>query len=131
DDIRTRKPRVIVTHDARDDEDFLDHGHHKAFGALVEIAARAAADPKLTGLPPFVVEELDTIAPKQVNADVNLNLGTDVRKKLMVEHASQFDVQKLTEVGTRGTERFVIRWRAKGAPPPPKGSLLAAWVHSK
>jgi len=127
-DIRTRKPRVIVTHDARDDEDFLDHGHHKAFGALVEIAARAAADPKIPGAPPHVVEELDTIARKQVNADITLNLGNTVRKRLITEHASQFDVQKFTEVGPRTQERYTVKWRAKNAAAPAGGSFLGSWI---
>lgn len=130
-DIQKRRPRVIVTHDARDDEDFLDHGHHKALGALVEIAARAAADPKIGGGEPWVVEELDTVAPKQANADMTFELGSGVRKKLMIEHASQFDLQKLSEVGQRTSERFVVRWRAKGAAAPPEPSRLASYVHGK
>lgn len=129
-DIRARKPRIIVTHDARDDEDFLDHGHHKALGALVEVAARAAADFKLSGGgPPHAIEELVTIAPKQESADVTLILGNDVRKKLIAEHASQFDAQKFADVGMRTTERYVVKWRSQGAPPVTGGSRLASYVH--
>lgn len=131
DDIRARRPRIIVTHDARDDDDFLDHGHHKAFGALVDLAARAAADPRFPGAPLHVVEELDTIAPKQVQSDLTLPLGNEMRKRLMAEHASQFDLQKLEEVGSRTVERYVVQWRAQGAPPAPAGSLLATLVQKR
>jgi LmbE family N-acetylglucosaminyl deacetylase len=129
-DIRTRRPRVVVTHDPRDDEDFLDHGHHKALGALVDVAARAAADPRYPGGAPHVVEELVTIAPKQADADVTLPVGNTMRKKLMLVHASQFEAPKFADVGQRTTERFVVRWRSSskgspGAQAPRGGSLFA------
>jgi LmbE family N-acetylglucosaminyl deacetylase len=122
--IRTRKPRVIITHDYRDDEDWLDHGHHKALGAMVELAARAAADFKIPGGPPHVVEEFVTIAPKQAQADITLQTGTDMRKRLMAANKSQFELQKFTEIAQRATERYVVRWRAKGAPPGPTLMML-------
>jgi LmbE family N-acetylglucosaminyl deacetylase len=125
--IRTKKPRVIVTHDHRDDDDWLDHGHHKALGALVEMAARAAANPRAPGGPPHVVEEVVAIAPKQVNAEIQLPVGTDMRKRLMLAHASQFETQKYAEVAERKTERFVVRWRAKGVEAP-GGSVLGLLV---
>jgi LmbE family N-acetylglucosaminyl deacetylase len=119
----------VVTHDPRDDDDeILDHGHHKALGALVEIAVRAAADERYPGGKPHVVEEFVSIAPQQVKADVTLEVGTAMRKKLMAEHASQFDLGKLTSVGARSTESFVVRWRVAGAAVPPGGSLLGAWA---
>lgn len=126
--IRTRRPRVIVTHDPRDDEDWLDHGHHKALGALVDIAARAAADWHVPGGPPHVVEELITIAPKQVAPDVTLDVGIEMRKKLMAANTSQFDPKKFYEVAERGKERYVVRWRAARTPLPPGGSLLAVFT---
>jgi LmbE family N-acetylglucosaminyl deacetylase len=127
-DIRRRRPRVVVTHDPRDDDDFLDHGHHKALGALVDIAARAAADPRFPGGEVHVVEELTTIAPKQVEASLTLEVGSSMRKKLMTEHTSQFDATKFGEVGQRSRERYVVRWRASAAPPPTGTSLLGAFA---
>lgn len=126
--IRARKPRVIVTHDPRDDDDWLDHGHHKAFGILVDLAARAAADWHVPGGAPHVVEELVTIAPLQVRADIALDVGGEMRKRLMAANASQFEAQKFFEIGQRSTERFVVRWRAAGAPVSPAGSTLASLV---
>ncbi len=126
--IRNQRPRVIVTHDARDDDDWLDHGHHKALGMLVEMAARAAADPRAPGGEPFVVEEIVTIAPKQVDTKLVFDVGTDMRKKLMLEHASQFETQKYTEVAQRGVERFVVRWDVKGVDLPAEGSVFALLV---
>ncbi|HVH43916.1 MAG TPA: PIG-L family deacetylase [Labilithrix sp.] len=129
--IRTRRPRLIVTHDHRDDDDWLDHGHHKAFGALVEMAARAAADPRVPGDPPHVIDEFVTIAPKQVPADVTLQTGAEMRKKLMAANASQFEAQKYAEISERAVERYVVRWRAVGLPPPRAGSLMASFANSR
>ena len=129
--IRMKRPRVIVTHDHRDDEDWLDHGHHKALGALVEIAARAAADPRVPGIPPHVVEELVSIAPKQFPADVTLTLGNDMRKRLVAANTSQFEPAKFAEVAQRTEERYVVRWRAKGTEKPPGGSYLAQLAKAK
>jgi LmbE family N-acetylglucosaminyl deacetylase len=126
--IRSRRPRVVVTHDHRDDDDWLDHGHHKAFGALVEIAARAAADPNVPGGTPHVVEELVAIAPKQVEATITLQVGSEMRKKLIAANTSQFEAQKVAEIAPRSAERYVVRWRAKGSELPPDGSLLAAFT---
>jgi LmbE family N-acetylglucosaminyl deacetylase len=126
--IRMKRPRVIVTHDARDDDDWLDHGHHKALGALVEIAARAAADPRYAGVPPHVVEEVITIAPKQVPADLTLAVGNEMRKKLVAANTSQFEPAKFAEVAQRTDERYVVRWRAKGVDKVEGGSLLGLFA---
>ncbi|HEY8080405.1 MAG TPA: PIG-L family deacetylase, partial [Labilithrix sp.] len=123
--IRNQRPRVIVTHDARDDEDWLDHGHHKALGMLVEMAARAAADPRAPGGEPWVVEEVVTVAPKQVETKLAFDVGIDMRKKLMFENASQFEPQKYAEVAQRSVERFVVRWDAKGVSGPVFGAMMA------
>jgi LmbE family N-acetylglucosaminyl deacetylase len=109
--VRTHRPRVVVTHDARDDDDWLDHGHHKAFGALVDLATRLAADPRVPGGRPHAIEEMTTIAPKQVKADLTLHVGNDVRKKVMTKHLSQFDPKKFAEVSARTDERYDVRWR--------------------
>jgi LmbE family N-acetylglucosaminyl deacetylase len=129
--IRMRRPRIIVTHDHRDDDDWLDHGHHKALGALVEMAARAAANPRVPGVPPHVVEEFVTIAPKQITADVTLPVGNEMRKKLVAANKSQFEPAKFSEVAQRETERYIVRWRAKGADKPADGSLLATFAKKK
>jgi LmbE family N-acetylglucosaminyl deacetylase len=130
--IRNRRPRIVVTHDPRDDEDWLDHGHHKALGALVHIAVRLAADPRLAGERPHVVEELVTIAPKQVRADVTLHVKTDIRRRVMAKNISQFEPKKFAEVAQRTDERYVIAWRAQGAASPPGGgSLLGSFLKSR
>ena len=85
-------------------------------------ASCAAADPKVPGGPPHVVEEFVTIAPKQAQADVTLQTGTDMRKRLMAANKSQFELQKFVEIAQRATERYVVRWRAKGAEKPAGGS---------
>lgn len=129
--IRERKPRVIVTHDSRDDEDWLDHGHHKALGALVEMAARAAADPRAPGGPPHVIEELVMIAPKQAAPALTVPVGKDMHRRLILEHASQFEPAKVEEVANRTTERFVVRWRANGVATPPGGTILGELLKPK
>lgn len=129
DDIRTRRPRVVVTSDPRDEGGWFEHGHNKAFGALVELAARMAADPRVTGnAPPHVVEELLAVAPSNVKADVTVKVDPAVRRKIMSEYPSQFRPDKVEDTSGRTTETYVVWWHAKGASIPPGGSILGDLV---
>jgi LmbE family N-acetylglucosaminyl deacetylase len=125
-DIRARRPRVIITHDPRDDSHWMEHGHNKGFGALVEMAARMAADPRVTvaGKEPHVVQEVLAIAPQGVNPDVSLTVGSELRMKAIGEYPSQFRHDKAAELASRKVEDYVVRWRAKGAVVPPVGSII-------
>jgi LmbE family N-acetylglucosaminyl deacetylase len=110
-DIRARKPRVVITLDPRDDPQASHHGHHKAVGVLAELAARAAADPSYVvrgGAPPHVVATLLTFAPQGVAPDLSLNVGSEARVAMLGEYPSQF--QELDDLAKRKVEQFVVRW---------------------
>jgi LmbE family N-acetylglucosaminyl deacetylase len=123
-DIRKRRPRVIITHDPRNDSHWMDHGHNKAIGALVEAAARMAADGRYDGGWPHTVEEVVNIAPAGVHTDVSVPVGVPMRRKVLALYPSQFRVDKASEASMRSTEDYVLVWRAKGAPTPAGGTLL-------
>lgn len=123
-DIRQRRPRVILTHDARNDTHWMDHGHNKATGALVDAAARMAADPRVGQGAPHVVEELYAIAPSKARHDVSLPVGAERRRRVLALYPSQFRIDKASEAASRETEDYVLVWRAKGASVPAAGSIL-------
>jgi LmbE family N-acetylglucosaminyl deacetylase len=123
-DMRRRRPRVVITLDPRDDPQASHHGHHRAVGVLVELAARAAADRSIGEGPPHVVEELLTFAPKDAPFDVSLDVGSEARLAMLAEYPSQF--REFDDLARRTTEHFVVRWRARGARAPELLSELAA-----
>lgn len=123
-DIRDRRPRVVLTLDPRDDPQASHHGHHKAVGVLAELAARLAADPSVPG-PAHAVEEVVTMAPRDEPA-ITIPVDARARRRALDAHSSQFWPKDLDGFGMRADERFVVRWRAAGAPPAPRGSALFA-----
>ncbi len=126
DDLRARRPRVVVTMDPRDDPQGSRHGHHRAVGVMVELAARAAADPRIArARPPHAVVEILAFAPKDAHADVTIATGAAARVAMLAEHRSQF-VAPFEPLAYREEERFVVRWRARGAPP---GDALERMLH--
>lgn len=115
-DLRQRRPRIVITLDPRDDPQASHHGHHKAVGVLAELAARLAGDPDTTvGGAPYVVEEVLTTAPADSAADVVVSVDPAARRRALLSHASQFWPKDLDGFGMRPDERFVLRWRARGA----------------
>ena len=123
-DLRTRRPRVVLTLDPRDDPQASHHGHHKAVGMLAELAARAAADPAVTvGGAPHVVEEVLSFAPQGTKADVAMEVGAEARLAMLAEYPSQF--RELDDVARRSVEHFILRWRARGVTPGRGGSVVA------
>ena len=124
DDIRARRPRVIVTMDPRDDPGGSQHGHHKAMGVLVELAARLAADPGLDSGSPHHVQELWTFAPKGQPHTLEIKVDPAARLAMLKAHSSQFLAKHLTGFGARPKEHFVLRWRAKNTPEDSGGTLL-------
>ena len=125
-DIRGRRPRVLLTLDPRDDPQATHHGHHKAVGVLAELAARLAADPSVSGTP-HAIEELVTMAPRD-EAAITIAVDAHARRRALDAHASQFWPKDLDGFGMRPEERFVVRWRAKGAPAVPKDSALFTFL---
>lgn len=125
DDLRARRPRVVITLDPRDDPQASHHGHHKATGVLVELAARLAADPAVPGGAPHAVHELLTCAPADVRADVALAVDPAIRLAMLGAYASQFAPEHFDALARRPVEHFVLRWRARGVAVPPEGSVLA------
>lgn len=126
-DLRQRRPRVVITLDPRDDPQGSRHGHHKAAGVLVELAARAAADPSVPGGAPHVVEEVLTFAPKGVAGEVKLVTGNQVRLAMLREYRSQFRPADLEGLAERLEEHFVLRWRPAGVRVPAEaGSVLGS-----
>ena len=123
-DIRARRPRVVITHDPRDDSHYMDHGHNKALGTLVEMAARMAADPAVGTGSPYVVQELLSVAPVGEKADVTLAVDSAIRMKAIGQYPSQFRKDKIAELSQQKEERYVLRWRAVGVVVPPSGSIL-------
>ena len=129
DDIRTRRPRVVITSDPRDEGGWFEHGHNKAFGALVELAARMAADPRVTSNEnPHVVQELLTVAPSNVKPDVSITVGEGARRKVLSLYPSQFRYDKVEDTSGRKVEDYAVVWRAKGVTVPPAGSILGDLV---
>lgn len=129
-DIRTRRPKVIITLDPRDDPQSSHHGHHKAVGVLADAAARLAGDPNVrTGGEPHVVEELLTMAPQGTHADVVVPVDKAARLSMLSAYASQFVPEKLAvdPVAQRPNEDFILRWRAVNAPPV-QSSRLTEWA---
>ncbi|HEY8078042.1 MAG TPA: PIG-L family deacetylase, partial [Labilithrix sp.] len=115
DDIRAKRPRVVVTMDPRDDPQGSRHGHHRAVGTMVELAARAAADPRVVRTrPPHSVAEVLAFAPRDAHADVTIATGSAARVAMLAEHRSQF-VAPFEPLAYRDDELFVVRWRARGA----------------
>lgn len=130
-DIRTRRPRVIITLDPRDDPQSSHHGHHKAVGVLVDAAARLAGDPSVRDQSaPHVVEELWSTAPQGSRADAVVPVDKAARLSMLTAYASQFVPEKLAvdPVAQRPNDEFVLRWRAVHAPPAKDGSRLLEWV---
>lgn len=117
DDMRARRPRVVVTLDPRDDPQASHHGHHKAAGVLADAAARLAGG----------VEEVLSTAPRDAAADVTVDVDPGARLAMLAAYRSQFVADELATdpIAQRPVERFVLRWRAAGAPAAP-GSRLAA-----
>jgi LmbE family N-acetylglucosaminyl deacetylase len=127
DDLRTRRPRIVITFDPRNDPEGSNHGHHKAVGVLVELAARAAGDSTVPGGKPHVVEEVLAFAPKDQPGDISLATGNEVRLAMLREYRSQMKPADLkTPLAERFEEHFVVRWRPAGISAPSEGSILAA-----
>jgi LmbE family N-acetylglucosaminyl deacetylase len=127
-DIRRRRPQVVLTLDPRDDPHPSHHGHHKAVGVLAELSARLAADPSVPGTP-HAVSEVVTMAPADASAIV-IRVDANARRRALDAHASQFWPKDLNGFGMRPEERFVVRWRATGAPPAPGGTVLFSLLGS-
>lgn len=125
-DIRVKKPQVLITLDPRDDPHPSGHGHHKAVGILVDLAARMAADPQVkTAHPPHVVEEVLSFAPAGQLPAVRLTVTPEDRTALLAAHASQFTPEVLqSPLATRIHEDFMLRWRAHRVKRPSEGSVL-------
>lgn len=109
-DLRRKRPRVVVTLDPRDDPQASHHGHHKAVGVLVELAARAVAGEA-------GIEELVTMAPADAPPETVATFPVDARARrhALEAHASQFWPKDLDGFGMRPDERFVVRWRTGAA----------------
>jgi LmbE family N-acetylglucosaminyl deacetylase len=125
-DLRQRRPRIVITLDPRDDPQGSGHGHHKAVGVLVELAARAAADSTVPGGTPHTVEELLSFAPKDVIGEVSLATGSDRRLAMLREYRSQFRPVDLKGLAERFEEHYVLRWRPVGITAPAEGSILGS-----
>jgi LmbE family N-acetylglucosaminyl deacetylase len=128
-DLRTRRPRFVITLDPRDDPQASHHGHHKAVGVLVEAAARLAADPHVRdGHEPHAIEELLAAAPRDLPPaeTVTIPVNVSARVHMLEAYTSQFVSEELAvdPVAQRPLEGFVLRWRATGAPPAPARSGL-------
>jgi LmbE family N-acetylglucosaminyl deacetylase len=130
-DIRTRRPRVIITLDPRDDPQASHHGHHKAAGVLTDAAARLAADPRVRSAhEPHVVEEVLSAAPKDAHADVSVHVDVPVRLSMLDAYSSQFVREKLAAdpIAQRPSDDFAVRWRAVNAPTAKQGTRLMELV---
>jgi LmbE family N-acetylglucosaminyl deacetylase len=130
-DLRTRRPRVVITLDPRDDPQASHHGHHKAAGTLALEAARLAADPKVEdGREPHVVEEVLTTAPLGERADVKVPVHVAARIAMLDAYASQFVPEQVSTdpIAQRPTDDFVLRWRAAQAPAPKEHARLLELV---
>lgn len=115
-DIRARRPRVVVTLDRRDDPGGSLHGHHRAIGALAELAARVASTDVAPELGrPVTVEELLVLAPKDVEPQIVVTVDPATRQRALQAYASQFTPADVSGFGARATEGFVLVWRAAGA----------------
>jgi len=128
-DVRTRRPRVVVTLDPRDDPQASHHGHHKAVGVLAEAAARLAADARAVARgQPHVVEEVLSMAPRDVTADVVVPVDATKRVSMLEAYGSQFTREGLAvdPIAQRSVESFVVRWRAREAPISPERATLLA-----
>jgi LmbE family N-acetylglucosaminyl deacetylase len=116
-DIRSRRPTVVLTLDPHDDPQASGHGHHRATGVLVELAARLAAAPSVKGRP-HAVRELLTFAPLGARSDVEIATDVEARLRILRAYPSQFDLDELPrdEIATRPTERYLLRWRRTPLP---------------
>jgi LmbE family N-acetylglucosaminyl deacetylase len=130
-DIRAKRPRVVITLDPRDDPQASRHGHHKAAGVVTDAAARLSADPSVrAGGDVHVVEELLTAAPRDLPGDVSVEVDVGARIAMLEAYGSQFVSEQLAgdPIAQRPVERFVLRWRAGGAPAPAGGTRLGDLV---
>lgn len=115
-DIRQRRPRVVMTMDPRDDPQGSHHGHHKALGVVVDLAARIAADPSFAlNAPPHAVEEFITFAPRGLPADITIETGPEPRFSMIREYKTQFTFPWDPMI-LRNGETFERRWLALYAP---------------
>jgi LmbE family N-acetylglucosaminyl deacetylase len=111
-DLRRRRPRVVITLDPRDDPESSHHGHHKAVGALVGVATRLAADPRVRGGPVHVAEGLLTTAPAGAEHAIAVDVDVRARRKMLAAYRSQFLPEDLETnvVANRAREEFVVVW---------------------
>jgi LmbE family N-acetylglucosaminyl deacetylase len=124
-DIRRRKPDVIVTL-MQDDTSprFEEHGHHKAMGLLVDLAARLAGDPAFGRGKPHVVREVLSASGRSPDA-IEIPVDKEDRRAAMKKYPSQF-LEEMLHGGSWEApfERFRLIWRVQGSHPSEGGSLL-------
>ncbi len=124
-DIRARKPGVIVTLDPHNDPQLSGHGHHRAFGTLVDHAARLAANPAFPGGPVHAASELLTLAPADRRPDITVDVNPQRRLAMLEDYYSQFTPKDLTGLARSPVEHFRFGWQAgQSAPNAAASSLL-------
>jgi LmbE family N-acetylglucosaminyl deacetylase len=116
-DLRKRRPRVVVTLDRRDDPQGSRHGHHRAVGVVVELAARYAALDAAKELgAPVAIEELAILTPLGEAPEVTIAVDPAARRSALEAYGSQFKAEDLDGFGARPSEGFRVAWRAIGVP---------------
>jgi len=103
DDMNTRRPRIVITLDPRDDPQGSNHGHHKAMGLLVAQAAHTSG----------AVDELWSMAPRGTAATLDVPVRVEARLAMLRAYPSQFIADDLAKdpIATRPTESFVLLWK--------------------
>lgn len=122
DQVRRRRPAVVLTLDVRNDPSGNQHSHHRAVGMLVERA--------LAGDSEFAVLERWSFAPPQLEPDMLVRTDPQQRLQLLRCHLSQFTDDELHGRGSRPSEGFMFL-SAGSARPGVLDSLLASWLKDR
>ena len=122
DQVRKRRPAVVLTLDVRNDPSGNQHSHHRAIGMLVQRAS--ANDPE------FARTERWSFAPQDTEPDMVVNVEPKQRLQLLQCHASQFKAEDLQGRGSRPSEGFVLQ-RAGAPQPEASTTVLASWLKDR
>ena len=122
--IRTKRPRIVITMNPLDDPSGSQHGHHRSVGVLASVAVRLAADARIGKGRPHQVQELWTYIPKDTKADLSIKVDPEARLEGVRKYKSQFWPKDLETFGSRPEEGFLLHWTVAPTPNPHQ-SILA------
>lgn len=108
--IRTERPKTLLTFDPTRDPNFSLHGHHQAVGSAAAVAVALAADPNAfpgQGLKPWAVLEHDVVVPEgsRGGRQTVVLIDPQAKRSALRAHASQsFSLERaIKEPGTTET----------------------------